>query len=132
MQAYIDTSAVIPLILQEPHSPSAISVQQQIETGWAWKWMRVEAEAALIRRKAPPEAWRVWHTLAQRIQWLDAGSDFDEGVCTFNRSIGLRAADAGHLLVCDRAMAVIPSLVLFSFDEEMRAAAQRIGIAVTP
>ena len=130
MQVYLDTSAAVPLILQEPHSKAAVSAWKHVTQAWAWQWMRVEAEAALIRRKAGPEAWRRWRALSSRIEWLSFDESLFDQVCTFNRSLGLRAADASHLFVCDRALRAVPSLTLLTFDSEMRDAAQRIGVPV--
>ncbi len=128
MQIYLDTSAVIPLLLQEPHSEAARKVWEHVEQAWTWDWMKVEAESALLRRKAVPDAWRQWRALAGQIRWLKPPETFIDDLCNFNRALGLRAADAGHLFVCDRAMNVIPSMTLVTFDTEMRKAARRMGL----
>ena len=64
------------------------------------------------------------------IGWLDLQEETLEGLCAFNRSIGLRAADAGLLYVFDRALAAIPALQLLCFDREMVKAAKVLNLPV--
>jgi predicted nucleic acid-binding protein len=132
MQVFLDTSATVPLILLDPHSEAAAKVWAVVDQAWAWNWMRVEAEAALTRRRALPESWKQWRSLSQQVRWLEPSASFLSELCAFNRSMGLRSADAGHLFVCDRVMQAVPSLILATFDKELRRAADRIGIPVLP
>ncbi|MFO8027789.1 MAG: hypothetical protein R6U56_09010 [Opitutales bacterium] len=37
------------------------------EERWAWSWINVEAEAALIRQKADALAWQAWHRIARSL-----------------------------------------------------------------
>ena len=88
----------------------------------------LEAEAAPGRRRANSEAWQEWRSIASVIHWLDlASADWDE-VCAFNRPLRLRAADAGHVFVFDRAAGVVPGLKLVCFDQEMNAAASNLNL----
>lgn len=50
----------------------------------------------------------------------------------FNRGIGLRAADAGHLYAMEQCQAGIPQLQLITFDQEMRRAAIHRGLPCLP
>lgn len=128
MDLYFDTSAIVPLILEEPRSQDALSALAKAERVFAWRWMQVETEAALARRRASPEAWSEWRRLASTIFWLElAGSSFP-AVCAFNRALRLRAADAGHLFVFDRALGVVPELRLVCHDLEMLEAADHLGL----
>jgi predicted nucleic acid-binding protein len=130
MTSFFDTSAIVPLILRERHSDVACEVWNATSQAWAWRWMRVEAEAALGRRRAGSEAWRAWRSIASVVHWLDLGSADCLEICAFNRPLRLRAADAGHLFVFDRAAGVIPELKLVSFDGEMTAAARSLNLPV--
>jgi len=127
MDVFFDTSAVVPLLIEEPGSPAALAIWAQAERAWAWQWLRVETEAALVRRKALPVAWANWRELALHIAFLDISEDL-RALCDFNRALGLRAADAGHLFVCERLAQTIPALRLASLDQEQRSAATLCGL----
>jgi hypothetical protein len=128
MHLFLDTSAVIPLLLQEVHTPSALKAIAQADRLFAWRWMQVEAEAALTRRRATPVAWSEWRQLAASIHWLELNESSLPALCAFNRPLRLRAADAGHLFVFDRAITVVPELHLVTFNDEMTKAAQTLGL----
>ncbi|MBU0679369.1 MAG: type II toxin-antitoxin system VapC family toxin [Verrucomicrobia bacterium] len=128
MRAFFDTSAVVPLLLEEPLTADARGAWDECSEAWAWSWLRVEAEAALSRRKADAVAWRAWRSLSEGIQFVSLNADQLPTLCAFNRGIGLRAADAGHLFVCDRLMKHVPDLKLLTFDREMLEAATRLGL----
>jgi len=128
MDIYFDTSVIVPMIIRESHSSRALSLLKEADVLWAWRWLQVETEAAMNRRRARPESWQQWHRLARRIRWLDLEQGYYESLCAFNRSLGLRATDAGHLFVFDRTSRAIPTLILATFDDEMLVAAKRLGI----
>jgi predicted nucleic acid-binding protein len=128
MDLYFDTSAFVPLFLEEARSQDALSAMAQAERVFAWRWMQVETEAALTRRRAKPRAWSEWRRLAASIHWLELSESSLPAVCTFNRALRLRAADAGHLFVFDRALSVVPELHLVSHDREMVDAAGHLGL----
>lgn len=132
MELFFDTSAIVPLILVEPHSESALEAWQRAERVWAWRWLSVEAEAALGRRRAHPEAWAQWRSLAASINWLDLDPEAWDQLRSFNRPLRLRAADAGHLFIFDRAISVIPEMVLVNFDRELAEAADLLGLPSLP
>jgi predicted nucleic acid-binding protein len=130
MQSFFDTSAVIPLLLDEPNSQAALNAWDQTETAWAWRWMQVEAEAALARRNANSWQWRQWRELIQYFHWVEMDPSDWVHLCNFNRALKLRSADAGHLFMNDRLVMSIPSLVLITFDKEMATAASTLGITL--
>jgi predicted nucleic acid-binding protein len=130
--AFFDTSAIVPLILREPHSEVAQTAWKAAEDCFAWKWLRVETEAALVRRKASAPAWHLWRTIEGSMCWVEPEADWMEPLKTFNRGVGLRAADAGHLFVMERCASGLENLVLVTFDSEMIKAAQRRGLALFP
>jgi uncharacterized protein with PIN domain len=97
MHLFLDTSAVIPLLLQEPHTSGALNAIAQADRLFAWRWMQVEAEAALTRRRASPAAWSEWRQLASTLHWLELSEAALPALCAFNRPLRLRAADAERL-----------------------------------
>lgn len=130
MDGFLDTSAVVPLLIRERQSTRALASWAELDAAWAWSWLRVETEAALLRRKAVASVWENWRRMETGIRWLDAPPDLTATLCDFNRGLGLRAADAGHLLVFERASRAIPGLTLLTFDAELAAAAVRLGLRV--
>ena len=130
MNTFWDTSAVVALLLQEPETQSAQSAWSKTTRAWAWRWMIIETEAALARRKAPPVAWSQWATMLESFTVLDLESSQWDSLRAFNRALRLRAADAGHLFVFERASTIIPELQMVCFDQDMTAAARDIGLAV--
>ncbi len=130
MDLFFDTSAIIPLLLIEPHSPRASEAWAATDRLWAWRWMEVETESALSRRESPPEAWAGWRAISMRVHWLDLETDAWPRLRAFNRSLRLRAADAGHLFVFEHLVGIVPEIKIVTFDKEMLAAAKRLGLPV--
>jgi predicted nucleic acid-binding protein len=128
MDVFFDTSVIVPLLIKEVHTTKAQAAWSKTVRAWAWRWMQVEAEAALGRRRASTEAWAQWRTLANSMQWLEMEPSLWPQLCAFNRPLRLRAADAGHLFVYDRAMTVVPGLRLATFDDEMIEAAEALAL----
>lgn len=129
MEVFFDTSVIVPLLIEEPGSARATEIWEHTQQAWAWDWALVETEAALTRRRSPPEAWAQWRSLTRRVQFLRLRDELAE-VAEFNRLLALRAADAGHLFVCDRLVRSKPEIQLATFDPEMQAAAARLGLGV--
>lgn len=132
MLLFWDTSAVIPLVIKEPHSAAAERARTVCTRALAWTWLKVEAEAALLRRGAGNDAWERLRLLLAAFEWLDMDTGALVGLCRFNRSHALRAADAGHLYVFAEALEVMPQLHLVTFDGEMRKAAARVRLPLWP
>jgi hypothetical protein len=125
MRLYWDTSAVVPLVLQEPHSAAAQRARSAARRAFAWSWMQVEAEAALLRRDATATQWRNLTQLFSAFIWLDMESQDLPALRQFNRPLTLRADDAGHLFVFSKACTADPQIQLVTFDSEMRKAARQ-------
>jgi predicted nucleic acid-binding protein len=121
---------VIPLFIEEPFTPSAQAVLETVDKLFAWSWMRVEVEAGFVRRKAGQEIWREWRKWSQGVYWLHVEAKELDHLCSFNRPLGLRAADAGHLYVCEKMVRVVPDLLLVTFDDEMKRAAKLLGMDI--
>ncbi len=131
MRCFFDTSAVVPLLIDESHTSRAGEIWSRCEEAWAWDWMVVEAEATLSRRRADAKAWQSWKALSSQFRLTSLASDRMEALCAFNRALALRAADAGHLFICDRLCGVLPDLEFVSFDGDLIAAAEQIGLSVS-
>lgn len=132
MVAFFDTSAIVPLILKEPHSEAAGKFWMQTSRRLGWQWLRVEVEAALVRRAAPPDAWSRWYLIESAMDWVEPEAGWLEHLRAFNRGVGLRSADAGHLYLMERCLRGAPGLRLVTFDHELRRAAAKRGLAVEP
>ena len=128
MEVFWDTSGLVATLLKEPGTPAALRAWGQTSRLWAWRWLQVETEAALARRAAPQSAWVQWRKLAATIHWLGFDGTQYPALCAFNRPLRLRAADAGHLFVCDRAASTLPGLHLFTQGREMAVAAKTLGL----
>ena len=128
MELFFDTSAVVPLLLEEPFSRKAFKAWESADRVWGWRWLQVETEAALSRRKASATAWQQWSVLTARFTWLDLDAKSFPQLRVFNRPLRLRAADAGHLFTFQLATQVIPKMKLVCFDKELKRAAKVLGL----
>lgn len=130
MHLFWDTSAVIPLVFQEAHSAQAARAHAAARWAFGWSWMRVEAEAALLRRRAGAQHWQELQKLASSFIWLELPPNEESAVRQFNRPLGLRASDAAHLYVFSKASGVDPAMQLVTFDQEMQSAALNCSLPV--
>jgi predicted nucleic acid-binding protein len=130
MNLFWDTSALVALLFEEPRSEEAALASAATTSGHAWRWIRVEAAAALARRGASEERWKRMEDLLAGLRFTDlAPADLD-AVCRANRQWRLRAADAGHFHCFRRAAYAMPDLQLVSFDDEMLAVARASGVQI--
>jgi len=125
LQGFWDTSAVVPLIFREIHTPRAQATYDQAESFFAWDWLQVEVEAALARRQAQIKNWQTWEQIRPLFQWIHIPSPEWAEIRKQNRSWHLRAADAAHLYAFTRLASIRPSLQLVTFDQEQLALARR-------
>ncbi|MDA3873947.1 MAG: type II toxin-antitoxin system VapC family toxin [Kiritimatiellae bacterium] len=132
MKLFFDTSAWVPLLLNESSSDSMWEMKTKADELWAWSWMQVETEATLTRRKADSTAWKTWHQLKNEVTWVDVDPAKLDTLCAFNRALGLRAADAGHLFMFDLLFSEVSELEFVTLDREQADAARRIGLPVLP
>ncbi|AKJ64467.1 type II toxin-antitoxin system VapC family toxin [Kiritimatiella glycovorans] len=128
-RVFFDTSTVVPLLIAEPYSEEALSVWKRTEERFAWRWLKVETEAALARRRAPMEAWENWGRAERALFWIELPDHQLEALCAFNRSLRLRAADAAHLFVMERLARAVPNVKLFTYDQEMRESAHALSLS---
>jgi len=132
VNVFFDTSAVVPLIFREPRSAQARQAWNESSLRIGWQWLRVETEAALCRRKGNAAAWSLWRKIETGIHWVEPDGEWWEHLKVFNRGVGLRAADAGHLYVMERCAASVADLVLVTFDGEMANVAKKRGVGLFP
>lgn len=130
MRVYFDTSAILPLVLVETHSEAVRARWAEISEAWAWSWLVVEAEAALVRQKADADAWAEWSRVSRSLSLVELNPRDHGALRAFNRGLGLRAADAGHLYLFDRVSREVDGLQLITFDREMREAAKALAMPV--
>ena len=130
MMAFWDTSAVLALIYVEPRSPDA-AVARSLSAGrYAWRWMAVEAQAGLARRRARPAEWEALDRILSDFQYVDLSVEQTAGVGRANRDWRLRASDAGHLYCFQQVAFALPDMQLICFDEEINTAASAIGLSI--
>ena len=123
-----DTSAILALVFEERHSPAAKAASEAARRSYAWSWLRVEAQAALARRRATDRQWERLVELLDVIQYVEIPAAQFEALCRVNREWRLRASDAGHLYCFRQCSVVIPDLELVCFDTEIVEAAEKAGL----
>lgn len=128
MRVFFDTSAVIPLVLAEKHSEAVRRAWPDITERWAWSWLVVEAEAALVRQRADADAWAEWSRVLRSLNLVELNPRDHGALLAFNRGLGLRAADAGHLFLFDRLSREVDALQMLTFDREMNQAAKELAM----
>ena len=128
MRVYFDTSAVIPLVLAEKYSGAVRGAWPDMTERWAWSWLIVEAEAALVRQRADADAWAEWSRVVRGLNLIELNPRDHGALRAFNRGLGLRAADASHLFLFDRLSREFDGLQLLTFDREMRQAARDLSM----
>ena len=125
MDLFWDTSAVVPLIFDEPHTLGALQAYQKGEGFFAWDWLTIETEAALSRRKARSFQWEKWSEISKLFQWVHLPQNEWADIRKQNRDWMLRATDAAHLYAFSRISRILPEIRLVTFDEEQRALATK-------
>lgn len=120
MPTFWDTSAVVPLILQEPATESAGKAWKSDKLRLAWHWMRIESHAALVRRKATAPQLSNWRRLMDIFAWIDLPTAKFGDLLQNNTTWRLRSADAGHLYLFQEVHRQNPEITLVTFDLEMK------------
>ena len=93
----------------------------------------VEATAAIVRRLSGRRAQTALHALVSRWQKIDVVGVSDplvDEAATFAARYRLRALDALHLAAA--SLASDPQLVMATWDDELRQAAEAVGLATAP
>ena len=136
MIAYFDTSAVVPLLVEEPGTDISLRVFLQAETVATVRMTFAEASAALARAsrlgrltadahdRALAELESVW----VQMDVLDVDDDLVRAAGALARTHALRGYDAVH---CAAALRVTSrSTVALAGDRELLEAWQREGLQV--
>lgn len=137
MIAYFDTSALIPLIVEEHASDTCSRLWNEAARTISSRLIYPEARAALaqaerMRRLSAPElvaAVKELDLLALEIDYLEITANVTESAGALAQAQPLRGYDAVHL--ASAALATDDELVLVSGDRNLGAAARSIGIAVS-
>ena len=130
MNCFWDTSAVLALIFQEPHTARAQKAAAETTVAYAWWWLEVEAWSGVVRRGGNAEQKAACRKALSGMAWMNFPRTRTEDLLKLNAKHGLRAADAGHLFCFKEMSRVVEGLVLVSFDREMVKAAKREGLVV--
>ena len=137
---YWDSSAVLPLLLDEKQTPATKRVYEEDPAQTVWCLTDVEIGAALSRRVreglAENRVERVrddWGVLARRWRPIASLDAVSSRVLRLVRTHPLRAGDAlqlaAALVACGERPEALPFVCL---DDRLRDAARREGFAVLP
>lgn len=125
-----DTSALVALILQERHTPLSLKAKEAGRRFLAWEWLKIEALAALTRRKCEPAEFKSLRILLEQFEFIGLESTDYPALGKVIQKHKLRAADAGHLFCLRQAKKLRSSICFVCFDEELTLAAEAEGIHV--
>ena len=132
MRVLWDTSCLLPLVLKEPNQSRTLAIWESSEEHVAWSWFRVEAEAACVRQRVTSEQWKELRSFVNLLGYIDILPTELDSLLTFNRTIGLRSADAGHLFCFMKLFGSLDDMVLATYDKEMIEAAQKLALPLHP
>ncbi len=136
MIAYLDTSALVPLLVAEPTSERCRRVWDRSEAVLTVELSYVEASAALARAQRigrltavqHGEALRRWDDLWDQVVVLPVGTALIRAAARLTAAHGLRGYDAVH---CAAAIAHADSdVVATAGDRDLLMAWRTIGLAV--
>jgi predicted nucleic acid-binding protein len=134
--AYFDTSAVVPLLIDEPGTTRCRELWLAADRLVSVRLLAVEARAALAQavrslRIGPDDLRSSTRALVGLVDQMDL-TDVDETLvelaCDLAESQSLRAYDAVHLAAATQVND--PDLVLVAGDRALLAAAGAVGLAV--
>ena len=127
-----DASAIVPLLIEEECSPVICKLWSDGLVPHAWEWAFVEVDAALTRRGANSAIWQDWRNIQLSFRLYSFPGDDLRSLRMMNRTLGLRAADAGHIFLFHSLVHEIQGLQLITFDKEMVTAAQQLSLPLHP
>lgn len=136
MIAYFDTSAIVPLLIDEPGSGHARRAWDEASRIVGVQLVYPEARAALAQarrlgRLTSAQLRTAVHALDERFPQIDV-VEIDEPLAreagALAEAHGLRGYDAVHLAAAQRVQQ--PDLVLVAGDRSLLAAAGAIGVTV--
>ena len=127
-----DTSALIPLVFDEPRTRDSCWIHEQDSHRMAWDWMVVEAHAVLHRRKATPDQFAMLGSLMKEFTFFSLQLDIAvrSAILKLLQAHHLRSADAGHLYFLKQVKKLPGKLEFVCYDQELVRAAKKEGIRV--
>lgn len=138
MIAYFDTSAIVPLIIEEPGSEACASAWDDASRVSSTRLLYVEARAALAqaRRTGRATARQVRAAVGElderyaEFDLIEVDDTLVRGAGELADAHGLRGYDAVHLAAATQIAA--DDLVLVAGDRILLAAAAAVGISTVP
>ncbi len=127
MALFWDSSAILPIVLEEPHSSMACSAWRSGEEHFAWNWMELETHAALVRRKANAFQWQGWRFCLDRVFLIELSAANYPALMRCNEVWKLRSADAGHVYLFETLLGTRPDFKFVTFDAEMRSLCEALN-----
>jgi uncharacterized protein len=132
--AYFDTSAIVPLLIDEPGTETAGTMWDQAERVVSVRLVRVEARAALaqavrlgrISDEQHTHAKRELRVIAAQLDLVDIDDDLVDRAAALAEQHALRAYDAVHLAAAQRVFD--QDLVLVAGDQALLAAGENLGM----
>ena len=136
MIAYFDTSALIPLVVDEPISGAAARLWNASDRVISVRLAYPEARAALARARGLGRisaagldtARRGLETLHEQLDHVELTAELARRAGDIAEAHALRGYDAVHLAGAERA--IDPELVFVSSDLHQRDAAHRLGLSI--
>ena len=134
MIAYFDTSAIVPILVAEPSTPTCRRIWEEADRMVTSRLAYVEVAAALAMagrrgRLSASEQDRAWNSFTQiwpDIDVVDLTSELAASAAGLARSLGLRGYDAVH---CASAAALSDvDVVAAAGDKHLVAAWQELGV----
>jgi uncharacterized protein len=132
--AYFDTSAIVPLLIDEPGTETAGTMWDQAERVVSVRLVRVEARAALaqavrlgrISDEQHAHAKRELRVIAAQLDLVEIDDDLVDRAAALAEQHALRAYDAVHLAAAQRVFD--QDLVLVAGDQALLAAGENLGM----
>jgi predicted nucleic acid-binding protein len=132
--AYFDTSAFVPLLIEEPGTERAGTIWDQAERVVSVRLLRVEARAALaqaarlgrLNDEQLADAKRECDVIAAQLDLVDIDDELVDKAAALAEELALRADDAVHLAAALRVFD--QDLVLVAGDRALLAAAEEVGM----
>jgi predicted nucleic acid-binding protein len=134
--AYLDTSAVVPILIKEPSTASCRQVWDDSERRVSSRLTFIEVAAALamagrqgrISAAEHEVAWTNFEEIWRDVDVLDVTAELASGAADCSRTLALRGYDAVH---CASAVAITdPDLVAVAGDARLLGAWKTLGLAV--
>lgn len=136
MIVYFDTSAILPLVVEEPGTPVSTYLWEEADEVVSTRLIIVEAAAALaksvrVRRHRPddlPDLLEEARLMIADTTLIDVASDVVDRAADLAVARGLRGYDAVHLATATKLRA--RDLVFATGDQKLLTAAEEEGLTV--